>query len=761
MTAFVVASFFTLATVLAVSAQDAGTTREVSISGLVVDAENGAAVRRARIVPGTDLRQLNAVFSDDDGRFVITIPAVTPPTLRVSKAGYAHIVLPVALDSDPELRIALVRSAAVMGRVVDVDGVPVSNAYVTGRLFSPDTNRPTAASRQFYASTDRLGEYRLGGLPAGRYEIRSVRIPPELMAPGMNVEERLFGPPEVLEVARGTTTSLTLAPGAEIRNIDFRLATPQEECATGPSVRPPAGTVAAALSGRVVAASGEPIPCAIVRIVSPDPPVPQVYTDRQGRYTVDGLPADGTFVLEARKPGFMTLQYGQGLPSDPEVPLAVRAGGRVTGVDIVLPRDSVVSGVVTDEHGEPIEGVQVWAFELRRAGGRTVAASTVFSRPTDDRGHYRLIGAAPGSYVVGTLMRATVGGARDTQVYTSTFHPSTRDAMVARRVVVEAGRDVDGADIVLIASPPAVVSGNVVDTAGRPLIGGRVSVAVSGRSGSASLDSWAGTTDAAGAFAIGGVPPGDYVVKASSTDGALQFGMQYVTVTLGDPPPVRIALTSGATVEGRVIVEAATDVNLAGFTIAVASADSDYTSSGPSGSTSNYAREADGSFRVPGVTGPGRFVVQTPACESCYLKSARVNGYEVTESPFDFGLASTAYRDAEVVISDASATIAGRVSEADGASVADFAVVAIPTRRELWFPQSQYLRIGRPAAEGAFRITGLPPGDYVAAAVTRIGFGPMGELYDPQVLETLAARGERITVGERDQRTLNLRLVRR
>jgi protocatechuate 3,4-dioxygenase beta subunit len=756
----VAASLVTLAAAIAVSAQDTRTTRELSISGVVVDAENGAVLRRARIGLGSDLRQLNAVFTDNDGRFVITTSSPTAPTLRVSKAGYAHIVVPVATDSEPELRIALVRSAAVMGRVVDVDGFPVSNAYVTGRLFSPDTNRPTAASRQFYASTDRLGEYRLGGLPAGRYEIRSVRIPPELMAPGTSVEERLFGPPQVLEVAHGTTTSLTLAPGAEVRSVDFRLAVPHEECATGPSVRPAPGTIAAAISGRVVAASGEPIPCAAVRIVSPDPPVPGVYTDPQGRFTLDGLPADGTFVLEARKSGFLTLQYGQDLPSDPEVPLAVGAGERITGVDVVLPRESVVSGVVTDEHGEPVEGVQVWAFELRRTGGRTVATSTVFTRPTDDRGQYRLIGAAPGEYVVGTLMRATVGGSRDTQVYTSTFHPSTRDAMSARRVSVAAGRDVDGADIVLIASPTAVVSGTVVDGEGRPLAGGRVSVAVSGRSGAAALDSWTGTTDAAGAFAMRDVPPGDYVVKASGADGAFQFGMQYVTVTQGNPAPVRVALTSGSTIEGRVIVEGGADVNLAGFTIAVGSADFDYSSTGQSGSSSTYARQDDGSFRVPGVTGPGRVVTQMPGCESCYLKSARVNGYELTESPFDFGLASRVYRDAEVVISDASATITGRVTEANGVSVANYAVVALPVRRDLWFPQSQYVRVGRPAGDGSFRMNGVPPGDYVIAAVNRLVYGST-EMYDPQVLEALAARGQRITVAEREQRAVDLRLIRR
>jgi protocatechuate 3,4-dioxygenase beta subunit len=762
----ILASIVSFAIAVAGPAQDPAATAAVTIRGRVVDAENGGVLRRARIALVAGDRQLDSVFTDDDGRFAATAAAAapaTPSTLRINKAGYAQVVVPLASDADSgDLQFALVRSAAVTGRVLDAYGTPVSNAYVTGRLFSPDTYRTTAASRQFYTTTDQRGEYRLGGLPPGRYEIRGVRIPPELMAPGMRVEERLFGPTAPLEIAGGGT-AMTLASGAEARNVDFRLAGAREVCATGPSVRPAEGAIAGAIAGRVTGASGEPLVCAMVRIVSPDAPVPQVYTDRQGRYLFDGLPAAGTFIVEARTTGYVALRYGQRHPSDREVPIALRDGQRLTGADIVLPRESVVTGTVFDEHGEPLEGISVWAFQVRRVAGRTMTSSTAIARPTDDRGQYRLIGMSPGTYVVGTLSRGVVGGAAGARAYASTYHPGTRDGAIARPISVDVGRDADSVDIVLTPTPTATVSGLALDAAGRPF-SGNVSLTVSGRSGAMSLDSWAATPDATGSFSIRHVPPGDYVLKAfGPPDGPPQFGMQYVAVLDGDPPPARVVVTPGATVEGRVVLEVSPDANLAGLAVSVASADFDYSRSVGAARTAMYARGDDGTFRVPGVTGPGRIVIaETPACETCYLKSALVNGFDAADAPFDFGLGGAVYRDVEVVVSDSGATIAGRVAETNGPPVTSYAVVVLPANRDWWYPQSRRLKVGRATADGSFRVAGLPPGEYVVAAVNRFDGGAIaGELNDQDVLDDLFARGERVTVAEGDRRTLDLRLLRR
>jgi hypothetical protein len=746
-----------------VAAQDAPAqtaTRAEAVRGRVVDATNSAPLRRVRVTASSDARPIDAIFTDNDGRFSIAGLPTTPLTVRASKAGYVPAVVALSASGrGTEIGFSLPKSAAVMGRILDGNRAPVNGAFVVARLLLPDgRNAPDSAGR-FYAASDALGEYRLGGLPAGRYEITAVRVPPEYREPGTRIEDQVFGPAERLDVAPGAA-AIALAAGDEARDVDFTIPNVEERCLAASLVSSSGGAASASISGRVTAASGEPLVCATVRVVVPEVDVPPVFTDRQGRYVLDGLPA-GTFILEARQSGHVALLYGQRTPSDVEAPITLREGEQRLRADIILPRESIITGTVVDEHGEPVEGVQVWAFQLRGLddGPLTVASSSV-TRLTDDRGQYRLTGMRPGSYFVRTLaLPGALSGGQGARAYGAIYYPGTADAATARRVSVDGGRDAHGVDITLAPAAVGTVTGSVVTADGRPFVG-RVTVAPSTRSGALPTESWSVETDAAGTFIVRNVPRGEHVVKAAQADGARHFGMQYVTVATGDPPPVRLMLTAGATVEGRVILEGASDVNIAGFTISVAPATSDLALPF-GGMLTMFAREDDGTFRVTGARGPNRIVIGgTPACEDCYLKSAYINGTDAVDRPFDFGLNGGVYRDVEVTVSDAAATLEGHVVDARDTRAAAYTVAVFPADRTLWFSRSRYIKTGRSQADASFRVTGLPPGDYVVAAVNRLEFG-QGELADVEMLEQLAARGQRVTVAERDRKTLSLRLIRR
>ena len=407
MKAVALAVLVSLAVAHGFNAQGPEPIRAESIRGQVVDTRTGVPLRRARVVVSVAQRPVDSVFTDDEGRFAIANMPARPLTVRATKAGYAVSLMTLPADgAQTDLMFAMVKSAAVSGRVLDTTGGPSYGVYVRAQMLLPPASVRPRESTQFFIQTDLLGEYRLGGLPAGRYEIVAARIRADKALSG-RPEEQLFGPSDALDMARPTIVSL--AAGDEARDVDFSIAAAPETCPSGPSVRPAPGAVTASIIGRVTAATGEPIACAAVRVVTPDVYVPAVYTDRQGRYAIEGLPA-GSLIVEARKLGQGSIYYGQRRPSDAEVPIALREGQRRTGADLVLPGLGIISGTIVDEYGEPVEGVQVWAFQLRRGEARVAAqmAPNVLPRATDDRGQYRMIGVEPGSYLIAAMGREHV-----------------------------------------------------------------------------------------------------------------------------------------------------------------------------------------------------------------------------------------------------------------------------------------------------------------------------------------------------------------
>src|SRR6185436_10075876 len=113
-------------------------------------------------------------------------------------------------------------------------------------------------------------------------------------------------------------------------------------------------------------------------------------------------------------------------------------------------------------------------------------------------------------------------------------------------------------------------------------------------------------------------------------------------------------------------------------------------------------------------------------------------------------------------LSNASAAISGHVTDATSAPVSSYSVIVFPTDRTKWSETSRSLRVARPAQDGSFEVTSLPPGEYwVAATDPMNGTDASGDWLKPDTLEQLSFRATRVTLTERQRFMTVLRLIRR
>jgi len=73
-----------------------------------------------------------------------------------------------------------------------------------------------------------------------------------------------------------------------------------------------------------------------------------------------------------------------------------------------------------------------------------------------------------------------------------------------------------------------------------------------------------------------------------------------------------------------------------------------------------------------------------------------------------------------------------------------------------WTPQSRRIRTARPATDGKFTVTGLPPGEYRMAAVTDLA---PGETNDPAFLDLLVPASVKLTLAAGETKTQDLKIA--
>jgi len=104
----------------------------------------------------------------------------------------------------------------------------------------------------------------------------------------------------------------------------------------------------------------------------------------------------GRYVLVADGTGFMATEYGADGSEQTGTPIELKAGQVRKGIVLSLAPKRVVCGRVTDEHGNPLPKVEVYAF--RHFNGSMWLTGGYRNVATDEAGNYRLPDLEPGQY---------------------------------------------------------------------------------------------------------------------------------------------------------------------------------------------------------------------------------------------------------------------------------------------------------------------------------------------------------------------------
>ena len=480
-----------------------------SISGVVVRDSDGTPVAGADVWADTYecCGGGNGTRTEQDGTYTIQglasgdyrVQVHTPEQGLVSQFyngtadwSQAARVTVAAGQTTVGIDFSLAAGGSISGAVYEADGVtPVAEADVWAESYE-------CCGGGNGTRTEQDGTYTIQGLASGDYRV-------EVQASEQGLVSEFYNQTtDWAEAARVTVTA-----GQTTANIDFSLA------------------AGGSISGAVYEADG-------VTPVAEADVWAETYdccggngsrTSADGTYIIHGL-ASGDYRVQVHAPeqGLAMEFYNDITDWEQATRVTVAAGVTTAGIDFSLAAGATISGRVYESDGvTPIAGTRV--FAQRDGGGGNEAH-------TSADGTYTVHGLAAGDYIVEA---EAAGFARE-------FYPGTSDFEAATRVTAMAGADTPGIDFTLEAG--GTVSGRVTEFDGVTAIPGVVVLATPYDAPWPPTDDvFEGFTQLDGAYAIDGLPPGDFRVFAYG--GEQGFVTQFFDGAAGPSSAARVAVSAG------------------------------------------------------------------------------------------------------------------------------------------------------------------------------------------------------------------------
>jgi hypothetical protein len=547
------------------------------------------------------------------------------------------------------------------------------------------------------------------------------------------------------------------------------------------------------LRGRVVAAdTGAIVRRAQVRISSPDVGSKTAFTDAQGRYEFRDLPA-GRFTLSVSKSGFVTMQYGQSRPYERGRPIELAEAQVMDKADVALPRGSAVSGRILDEFGEPVADANVQAMRLRYTEGKRRLTPSGRTSTSNDLGYFRLFGLAPGEYYVSATLRGFESmmmdmmgggaggptGSNSNTGYAATYYPGTPNPGEAQKLTLGVAQELS-IDLQMQPVRLARISGKAAGSDGKPMASAMVMLMPTMKE-AIRMTPGGAHTDKDGSFTLSGVAPGEYSIQVQSLAAIMSFASQAMSMMGGDSAPnaapaqpmerefatatvtvageditgLIITGTRGAKARGRIVFEGGQQPeSLTSIRLIAGPTEPDNMAASAAMFGMSAVKDG-GTFEIDGLVGGRVFRFAVPP-KGWYLKGITHEGQDVTDKGYDFKPGETV-DGFEIVVTNRTQTVTGSVTNDKSEAVKEYTVVVFPEDQEKWGTEmgSRWRSSARPDQQGHFKVSDLPPGNYLAIAIEYVADG---DWMDPEWLARAAKDATKFTLDEGANKTLQLKV---
>ncbi|HET8547128.1 MAG TPA: carboxypeptidase-like regulatory domain-containing protein [Bryobacteraceae bacterium] len=519
----------------------------------------------------------------------------------------------------------------------------------------------------------------------------------------------------------------------------------------------------ASITGQIISISGEPVNKAEVsarrvdvRDANLNPTNNVTTSDRSGVFTLSGL-EPGRYVLSARKAGFVEQQYGAARGSRMGTMLSLGPGQELRAITLKLTPHAVISGKVTDEDGEPVMFTHAQALQQRFIRGKRQWVPAGGGQ-VNDLGEYRIPNLQAGRYIIAVAaqsMRMPSGqsrsGSAPEESYITTYYPGVHDPSEAATVEVAAGAEMRNVDLRLKKARTYRISGKVSD-AGKPGQNAMVMLMPAAQEGVGLMGMGRNASpvrNPEGAFEIGAVVPGTYMLVAQRMGGPGErsIARQEITVGNSNVENVVLTMTNGFEVAGTLRIEGKTKVSTENLRVFLEPQASMFF---PGGSGPGSVK-ADGTFRLENITAEKYRVNVFPQTDF-YVKTVRLGNQEMRDGVVDF--TNGAAGPIEVVLSTDGAAVEGAVHDSKGRPTGGVIVALIPDA-----PNRDKYHLYRQSATdntGAFSFRNVPPGSYKVFAWEQIEDAGWT---DPALLARYENEGKSLALREAGQERVTMRFI--